>query len=266
MAAVNNWLLREDGNTNKTYANAVLRVMRLTKNFAAITRDEVPIIIKKLQERYADSTVATTVDAMSSLFGHLVREGIIEKNPWLRSKVRRPRDTTNERILSQEEVQLMISMTESFRDRTFLRFLYYTGLRVAEAVSVCWKDIRRSNDGRFFGTVYGKGGKTRTIQVPESVCRDMAKLSGRNIKPNDKIWNFTDRWAREIVLDCAHNAGITGNISPHWLRHSHATHALENGANLPTIQKSLGHARLTTTEKYLHINPENTSTEYLPEV
>jgi integrase/recombinase XerD len=264
---VNNWLQRENAKTNHVYVNAVLRVSRLIPDLAHVSPDQANEAISKMRASgYAENTIAITVAALSSLTNHLRRANLAEENPWTHMKGVTSRPKTAERILTPDEVRRMVSAAPTLRDKTFLLFLYYTALRVSAAVSVRWKDIRRSHTGRFFATVVEKGRVTRTVEVPADVCRDLARMGRRKIDPENRIFNFSDRRARQIVTRAARRAGIEGSVSPHWLRHSHATHKLEGGANIMQVKESLGHKSITTTEKYLHIGPEDRGTEYLPEV
>jgi integrase/recombinase XerD len=232
-----------------------------------LTREDVKILKGYLEQQFDDATVAVTIHAMSSFYSYIMDRfpGAIKDNPWRGIKIH-VRDTTNERILSEKEVQRIIVAANCFRDKTFIRFLYVTQLRIAEAVSVRWKDIRRNDQGRYFCTVQGKGKKMRTVEVSRSVMQDIIKMVGKKPDFDKPIWNFTDRTGRNILYNAAKRAGLNRIPSPHWLRHTGATVALEHGAPLSVIQKSLGHSRITTTEKYIHISPEHTSTQYLPEI
>jgi integrase/recombinase XerD len=264
---VNDWLRRENGLTNKTYINAVLRVGKMVRDLAHVSDGQANEVVQRLREKgYRQNTIASTVAALSSLTNHLRRAGLASENPWSRLKGVRPKPKTAERILTPDEVRAMVTAADTLRDKTFIRFCYYTALRVSAAVSVRWRDIRRALGGQYFATVTEKGGETRTVEVPAFVCRDMTRMTRRRINPEDRIFPFSDRRARQIVSRLAKKAGIEGNISAHWLRHSHATHKMEGGANIKQVQDSLGHKSIQTTEKYLHISPEDRGSEFLPEV
>jgi integrase/recombinase XerD len=74
---------------------------------------------------------------------------------------------------------------------------------------------------------------------------------------------MAERQVNRIVIEAAKRAGVDGNVSAHWLRHSNATHALKNGASLPVVQQSLGHSSLVTTSRYLHISPEEGTSQFI---
>ena len=134
-----------------------------------------------------------------------------------------------------------------------------------------WCDVKsRSNGGQV--TVYGKGGKTRTILLPASLWVEMYQMrsdaaddapvfqsrKGNNEGHLDRVRVY------QIVAAAAKRAGIQGKVSPHWLRHAHASHSLERGAPIHLVQQTLGHASVATTSRYLHARPNDSSSLYLP--
>jgi integrase/recombinase XerD len=277
--------MQHEGSTNKTYADCQQRVAlafvalrRLYPDipftWGTLNRDDVRIIIKHLEQTFSEATVATTVDAMSSLYAFVNKEfaQLSGGNPWQGQKFRRPVDATSERILSEDEIRRIIQAADSFRDKTYLRFLYYSGCRVSESVTVTWRQIRRSDrDGgggcaRYFANVIGKGHKARVVEIPGDVMHDMIRLGKGKIKPDDRVWAFSQVWAWELVHKATVAAGIKKNVSPHWMRHANASHALRRGANIADVQDTLGHARITTTQKYLHADPQVRTAQFLPKV
>ncbi len=113
--------------------------------------------------------------------------------------------------------------------------------------------------------MFGKGDKTRVILIPSSVWQLLIKLPrlidavfvSRTGRPLERTAVF------RIVKQCAKRAGVSEKASCHWLRHSHASHAIEGGCNLRLLQQSLGHSKLETTERYLHINPNQGSSQFI---
>ena len=152
---------------------------------------------------------------------------------------------------------------ESLRNEAIIEMLYGSGLRVSELVNL---KISRINFGEGFMLVEGKGSKERVVPVsPRAVELSQQWLeqrAGLKIAPEASDILFLNRRGRQltrvmifyIVKDLAERAGINRNISPHTLRHSFATHLLEGGANLRSIQELLGHENLTTTELYVHLD------------
>lgn len=173
-------------------------------------------------------------------------------------------------FLSYTEVDALFSACsgasdESIRDRAMLELLYATGLRVSELVGLKLREINL--DSGYLLTV-GKGSKERLVPIGESACHKVTEYLQSSRYKHDpagtNIYLFLSRlgdgmtrqafW--NLIKKRAYQAGISKNISPHTLRHSFATHLLENGADLRSVQIMLGHADLTTTQIYTHVTRE----------
>jgi integrase/recombinase XerD len=120
-------------------------------------------------------------------------------------------------------------------------------------------------------TVFGKGGVTRSVQLPPSVWQLVVALRPKDTAPADPV--FRSRKAGgflqpvavlRVVRAAAAQAGIALPVSPHWFRHAHASHALDRGAPIHLVQATLGHATVTTTGRYLHARPQDSSSRFLP--
>jgi integrase/recombinase XerD len=179
------------------------------------------------------------------------------------------KNTLAERILSELEVMTMMALEPIHRNKLLLRFLYVSGARVSEVTGLCWRDLKHSGD-RGQVTLFGKGGKTRIVALPPDLFRQLmafrcdapadapvfaSRQGGTSLKPNQ---------IRNIIAAAGKRAGIEGHVSPHWLRHSHASHSLDRGAPIQLVQSTLGHASVATTSKYLHAKPSDSSSLYLP--
>lgn len=171
-------------------------------------------------------------------------------------------------VLSLEEIDRMVaqidmSKSESHRNRAIIEMLYGSGLRVSELVNLRLSDIYLTEG---YMRITGKGSKQRLVPISSVATEwftywleDRSKL---DIKPQAKDIAFLNRYGRQltramiftIIKTLAHQAGIQKTISPHTLRHSFATHLLQNGADLRIIQQLLGHESITTTEIYTHVN------------
>lgn len=174
-------------------------------------------------------------------------------------------------VLSLDEIDNMIacidmSKTEGRRNRAIIEMLYGSGLRVSELTTLKLSNMYRSEG---YMLVEGKGSKQRLVPISEEAAKqfdfwleDRATL---DIKPEFSDFAFLNRYGRgltrsmifHIIKELAVMAGIKKNISPHTLRHSFATHLLQNGADLRVIQQLLGHESITTTEIYTHISVED---------
>ena len=169
----------------------------------------------------------------------------------------------HQRILSEEEVTLVIQEAAPGRDRALIRTLYLAGLRISEALGVRFCDV-----GREWITVHGKGERTRTVVVSLDLADELRGLRWNADADNAYLFKsqagrvISGRFARRMIKVCSEEA-IGRSISPHYLRHSHATHALERGAPIHLVQASLGHRSLATTAAYLHVRPNQGSSQYL---
>lgn len=178
------------------------------------------------------------------------------------------RETLNERILDEPDVVRIIAAERNPRNIVMLTLLYASGIRVSELCGLHWQDVQeRENGGQI--TVYGKGGKTRTILLPLTVWEKIRSLRN-HAREDDTLFQsrkrgqLTREQVYRIVRAATRRAGIAKNVSPHWLRHAHASHALEHGAPISLVQTTLGHTNLATTSRYTHARPGHSSSEYLP--
>lgn len=224
------------------------------------------------QSNLSPSSQRTAISVIKSLlsFGHKI--GVLSENVGLSMRSPKARDCLNERILSPDEVASMISLEVNQRNRLILLLLYSAGLRVSELCYLKWKDVlQRGESGQV--TVLGKGQKTRTVLLPSSVWDELCSLQG-DAGTNEPVFcsregddngQHLDRTqVYRIVASSAKRAGIQGKVSPHWLRHAHASHSLDRGAPIHLVQQTLGHSSVATTSRYLHARPSDSSALYLP--
>ena len=173
-----------------------------------------------------------------------------------------------ERILTEEQVIRMISVAKPCRDQVLIRLLYVSGLGVSEVEGLQWKHVHLG-DGEARLTVHGKGGKTRHILLTPTVTQELEVLRGDDHNEDDAVFlsrtrkPLRKRDIRRVVAKVAEAAGLKQAVSPHWMRHAHASHALDRGAPIHLVQQDLGHANLTTTSRYVHANPADGSARYL---
>lgn len=172
----------------------------------------------------------------------------------------------DERMLTEEEVSAIILHTRRKRDALLIRFLYATGGRVSEVCALKRKNFKAGADNCAV-TLFGKGDKERTIYFPLTLWQEMQELCGdRHDVPvfrSQMGGHLTSVQAWRIVRAAAKRAGIEGDVSPHWFRHSHASHALQNGASLIEVRDTLGHANIGVTDRYLHSKPGQSSSFHL---
>ena len=212
-------------------------------------------------------TQARLLSGIHSFYRFLLYHHYIEQDPSELLEMPRIEKKLPE-VLSLEEIDAMIaqidmSKAEGHRNRAIIEMLYGSGLRVSELV-----DLRLSNIYRQEGymRILGKGNKQRLVPIsPEADKQLEYWLEDRchlDIKPEAKDIAFLNHYGRQltramiftIVKRLAQLAGINKTISPHTLRHSFATHLLQNGADLRIIQQLLGHESIVTTEIYTHVD------------
>lgn len=177
------------------------------------------------------------------------------------------KDRLIERIASEEQTLRMLGMERRPRDAALLRLLYSSGMRIAEVCSLRWSDLMPRDDGGQFA-VMGKGGKTRVILLPRAMWERLMTLRGSAagtalLFRSRNGGGLQPRQVLNIVKRAARRAGMPDGFSPHWFRHSHASHALDRGCPVHVLQQTLGHVSLSTTTKYTHVRPGDSSSKYL---
>lgn len=239
----------------------------VSKSLSEVTLMDLQAYADFLVPHLAPASRHRRLSAVKSLFAFACRLG------YLRLDVGRPlrlpvvRDRLAERILTEDEVRRMIGRERHPRDHALLALLYASGVRVSELCHLRWRDVQERREGGQI-TVLGKGGKTNTIVVPASVWTRLIGLRG-GAGPDVPVFRsrrgrpLHPTQVRRIVRRAARRAGIERNVSPHWFRHGHASHALDRGAPVHLVQATLGHASVATTGRYLHARPTESSGNYL---
>jgi len=211
-----------------------------------------------------------TLSAVKSLlaFGH--RVGYLPFDVGRALRLPPVRNRLAERILSEADLHRILTLESDLRNRAMLTLLYASGIRVAELCHLAWRDLQPAGVAGQI-TVLGKGSKTRTIHLPPSVWQLLVSIRPEAPGPDDPVFpsrkgaGFLRPYAvHRIVRAAALRAGIDQAVSPHWFRHAHASHALDRGAPIHLVQATLGHASITTTGRYLHARPKESSSRYLP--
>lgn len=225
----------------------------------------------------AETTRKRIVSGIKSFFHFLRISDFIAEDPSLLLETPRPGLHLPE-VLTLSEIDALIAAidpdsAEADRNRAIMETLYGCGLRVSELTNL---EIGRINFAEGFITVLGKGSKERIVPMsPVAADRIQEYLHGRRtevkIKPGEEGILFLNRRGHRltrqmiftIVRRLAEAAGVTKTISPHTMRHSFATHLLEGGANLLSIQQMLGHESVATTEIYIHLDTSHLREEIL---
>lgn len=232
---------------------------------AAITPLAVGQMVEDWRQRgWSAATIHITLAALRAWWADMAAAGRLPApNPFAGVHPRRPPTRIGERVLTPDEVAALVAAAPPGEGQVFLRFLYVTASRVSAALAATWGDVRADDAGDRYWRFIGKGGRENAAWVPADLWADLQALPGRHA-PADRIWPHTRSWAYRLVRRAGDAAGLAGRIvSPHVMRHSHATHALAAGADLVTIQQQLGHARLDTTAIYVHVPAGRRSAAYL---
>ena len=226
---------------------------------------------------YRDTTTARKVASIKSFFGFLSENNIITEDPT--ESIGSPRvGRTLPKFLPEEEVTSLLDTAyksgtnEGHRDAVIMELLYATGLRVGELVSLNMQDVDLSES---YIRCMGKGSKERIVHLYPKALEELrrylkharvALIGHRRTEPslfvNHRGERLTRQWVWTILKTYAQKAGIQQNITPHTLRHSFATHLLQNGASLRHVQELLGHSSISTTQVYTHLTNGYLEKEY----
>ncbi|HYE92862.1 MAG TPA: tyrosine recombinase XerC [Terriglobales bacterium] len=231
---------------------------------AAITARHVRAFLVHLHARGLDpASVGCKLAAVRSWLRFLVRRGVLERNPA--REVRGPRLPRKQAaFLDVDEAKALVEgqprEAASARDHAILELLYASGLRVSELTGL---DLEHVDDAARTVRVLGKGRKERIVPFNEHAARALAAWVGERGRHAGPLFvgkrggRLNQREVYDLVAKAARGVGITRTIGPHTLRHTFATHLLNAGADLRAVQEFLGHARLSTTQRYTHIGADH---------
>jgi integrase/recombinase XerD len=245
------------------------------KNFASFTRADVVDFIETLRNKgYSISSTCRFISSIKSLCKYLIIENVIKEDPSENLQTpkrweRLPKSLTVSEVRSFLELDTPIDKPITMRDSVMLELLYSSGLRVSELVSLKVEDI---NLEAGFIRVLGKGSKERVVPVN---IRAIGRLRGYLNKARQEILkkrqssylfvtgrgrSLTRQRFWQTIKTLGRKKGI--DLSPHTLRHSFATHLLEGGADLRSVQKMLGHSDISTTQIYTKVTTERLKKVY----
>ena len=226
------------------------------------------------KENLSNKAVAHVQTTLRGFYKFLMQEGIIKNSPMeFISSPKLPK--TLPKVLSVKEVELLLNVPLmnhfSFRNKAMLEVLYATGLRVSELVNLKLQDIDLTNDTV---RVIGKGSKERIIPLGDYAITALKiyllehRIYLLKNEKNDYLFLnnhgkvITRQGFYKIIKELAYELHIKKEISPHMLRHSFATHLLEHGADLRSIQELLGHSDISTTQIYTHVSVQKLRENY----
>jgi integrase/recombinase XerD len=272
------FLALESGNSANT-VESYLRDLRRLGEFATakgvrdpsrLTRPLLRDFVYLLKDLgLSAASIRRSVSAIRTYFGFLVGEGRVSDDPSERlESPRRGRVLPDTLSVAEVEALLLSPSLEhplAWRDRALLELAYGAGLRVSELCSLTLTDLLLAEN---LVRIFGKGGKERLVPIGRSVIgaasvylHQMRPALDRGRSKNRVLLNARGEplsrvGAWGVVRRAADRAGIKKRVTPHTLRHSFATHLLEGGADLRAVQEMLGHADLSTTQIYTHVDRE----------
>lgn len=228
-------------------------------------------LVRLKQEGRASSTVARKLASIKAFYRFLTAERYIRRNPAEVLEAA-SRGLHLPKVLSVQEVERLLDepnlgTLDGYRDKTMLELLYATGMRVSELVNVPVKNVDMKMQ---YVIVMGKGSKERMLPLGRTALHylehylSVVRPQLLHGKPDAAAELFVTGWGGpmtrerfyEIIVAYGKSAGISKRVTPHMLRHSFATHLLNNGTDLRIVQELLGHADISTTQIYTHLDVE----------
>ena len=219
-------------------------------------------------KKYSSRTISRKLSAIRSFYKYEVNKGVIRDNPCL--LISNPKvEKKLPNYLSYNEIETMLEVPDTFknnslRDKLIIEILYSTGIRVSELVNIKVKDIDFYNNQIL---ILGKGNKERYV-IFGNTLKDMLKeyisikSDSEYLITNKYNKKMSTRSIEEIVKKIVKIDGIKNKVTPHTIRHTFATHMLNEGADLRVVQELLGHTNIETTQIYTHLTNEKILNEY----
>lgn len=268
-------------NTIKNYIKEIekyeLFLERGKINFKNINRDQVRLYLKYLdEEKLKNSSIGRNLSALRSFYKFLFNEDIVLNNIFL--LINNPKKEKKlPDFLSEIEIEDLLNIYDlkdysGIRNRLILELLYSTGVRVSELINIKLKDINYDNKTIL---IFGKGSKERLVLFNDYTLFLLNKYlsSSRNIYLKDRNVEYlilnkygnklSARSVQKLVNNCTNSLALKHRVTPHTIRHTFATHLLNNGADIKSVQELLGHESLSTTQIYTHITNERLRSVYL---
>ncbi len=247
------------------------------KHFNEVTREHILLHLENLRQNGKTArTVARHISSIRSFHQFLLREKVTSTDPTVHLEMPQLEQRLP-KVLSIEEVDALIgapdrSKPQGIRDVAMLELLYASGMRISELTELDIEDVHLTMG---FVRVFGKGGKERIVPLGRGAMDAVSKyleraryeLQGSYQKTNALFINqrgkrLTRQGCWKLIKQHAQKANIQKELTPHVLRHSFATHLIENGADLRAVQEMLGHADISTTQIYTHVSKTRLSEVY----
>ena len=241
--------------TIRNYLRANQEILEFcNKNPEEINIDDVKAFMAEKLTDKAASSIIVFLSALRFAFSNILGKDIT-------AGIKRPkREKRIPAVLTKDELKKLLAVIPTRKSKLMVSLTYACGFRVSELINLKVSDL---NFEEMIGHVrMGKGRKDRIFNIPKFLLKSLRKHVKKQKEKNEEYLftgskgKLTDRNIQKIVRNATKKAGINKSVHPHTLRHSFATHLLENGVDIRKIQELLGHADLSTTQIYTHISTE----------
>ncbi|MGX7023873.1 tyrosine recombinase XerC [Vagococcus hydrophili] len=269
--------------TKEAYHDDVLNFFGFLKetgdeDYLSVTLQDIRIYLSKLHDQnYSRNTISRNVSSLRSFYQFLVKNGVLEDNPFSYVQMKR-QQAKLPRFFYEKEMEALFLQTQGDdaldnRNRALLEVLYGTGIRVTECVNIKIKDIDFEHS---VVLIFGKGNKERYVPfgsfandaIMDYIQSGRAELMTKSKTSHDFLFvnhrgeQLTDSGIQYILKKIIEKSSLTTDIHPHMFRHTFATHLLNNGADLRTVQELLGHSSLSSTQIYTHVTTDTLQKSY----
>ena len=235
------------------------------KNYKNINKDDVTSYLKYLDEKkLSNQTVSRKISCLRNFYNYLEKEKMVNENIF--KNIRNPKIRRKlPNYLSYEELRIIFDSIDDLEKRLIIEIFYATGCRVSELINIKIQDIDFTKNTI---RIYGKGSKERIVYFGEYAREYLDKYLRKQEKSKylfttKKKEKYTVNEVERIIKDIVKNLSIKTHVTPHTLRHTFATHLLNNGADIKSVQELLGHSSLNTTGIYTHLTNERVKEVYL---
>ncbi len=243
--------------------------------------DELEIVNRRGEVKpLEDNSKRRIINSVKSLFSFAYTSGIFLANVMAAIKPPTAKSAVSQRILSEATVLKMVLLEQDPRNHAILHTLYAAGLRVSELCNLRWRHVIRREEGVQLDILSGKGDKQRHVLLGESSWNVLSAIH-KGASADDFVFQSRQEVSRDgyykgtrldtttvfrIVREAAKQAGVLNwfEVSPHWLRHCHGSHAIDRKAPLTVVRDTLGHSNIAVTNEYAKARPDQSSSHYLP--
>jgi len=243
--------------------------------------DELEIVNRRGEVKpLEDNSKRRIINSVKSLYSFAYTSGIFPANVMAAIKPPTAKSAVSQRILSEATVLKMILLEQDPRNHAILHTLYAAGLRVSELCNLRWRHVIHREEGVQLDIMSGKGDKQRHVLLGESSWNVLSAIH-KGASADDFVFQSRQEVSHDgyykgtrldtttvfrIVREAAKQAGVLNwfEVSPHWLRHCHGSHAIDRKAPLTVVRDTLGHSNIAVTNEYAKARPDQSSSHYLP--